>query len=54
LQQTEPSTMSSYRCPPCLRSVQLRQKKVAKEKATPGSVPAAPVPCATRRAGRLA
>ena len=24
------------------------QKKVAKEKATPGSVPAAPVPCATR------
>jgi len=25
------------------------QKKVAKEKATPGSVPAAPVPCATRR-----
>ena len=26
----------------------LRQKKVAKEKATPGSVPAAPVPCATQ------
>ena len=31
----------------------LRQKKVAKEKATPGSVPATPVPCATRNAGRL-
>ncbi len=26
----------------------LRQKKVSKEKATPGLVPAAPVPCATR------
>jgi hypothetical protein len=32
----------------------LRQKKVSKEKATPGSAPAAPVPCATRQAGRLA
>src|SRR5574343_658265 len=32
----------------------LRQKKVAKEKATPGSAPAARVPCATRTAGRLA
>ena len=32
----------------------LRQKKVAKEKATPGSVPAPRVPCATRNAGRLA
>src|SRR5574343_282752 len=31
----------------------LRQKKVAKEKATPGSAPASPVPCATRQAGRL-
>ena len=36
--------------PPCWRAyfLLLRQKKVAKEKATPGSVPAAPVPCATR------
>jgi hypothetical protein len=32
----------------------LRQKKVAKEKATPGSSPPAGVPCATRNAGRLA
>jgi len=32
----------------------LRQKKVAKEKATPGSAPAARVPCATRQSGRLA
>ena len=30
------------------------QKKVAKEKVTPRSVPAARVPCATRSAGRLA
>src|SRR6185369_10218439 len=30
------------------------QKKVAKEKATPGSVPPSGVPCATRNAGRLA
>ncbi len=30
------------------------QKKVAKEKGTPGSVPATPVPCATRVVGRLA
>ncbi|WP_205629964.1 hypothetical protein, partial [Dechloromonas denitrificans] len=29
------------------------QKKVAKEKVTPRSVPATPVPCATRNAGRL-
>src|SRR5574343_880804 len=29
------------------------QKKVAKEKAPPGSAPASPVPCATRWAGRL-
>src|SRR5574343_77336 len=36
--------------PPCWRAyfLLLRQKKVAKEKATPGSAPAAPVPCATR------
>jgi len=42
--------------PPCWRAyfLLLRQKKVAKEKATPGSAPATPVPCATRRAGRLA
>ena len=42
--------------PPCGRAyfLLLRQKKVAKEKATPGSVPATPVPCATRNAGRLA
>ncbi len=32
----------------------LRQKKVAKEKATPGSAPATRVPCATRPTGRLA
>jgi hypothetical protein len=32
----------------------LRQKKVSKEKATPRSAPASPVPCATRWAGRLA
>src|SRR5574343_1306514 len=37
--------------PPCWRAyfLLLRQKKVAKEKATPGSAPATPVPCATRR-----
>ena len=42
--------------PPCGRAyfLLLRQKKVAKEKATPGAAPAAPVPCATRNAGRLA
>ena len=42
--------------PPCWRAyfLLLRQKKVAKEKATPGAAPAAPVPCATRNAGRLA
>jgi len=42
--------------PPCWRAyfLLLRQKKVAKEKATPGAAPALPVPCATRRAGRLA
>ena len=42
--------------PPCWRAyfLLLRQKKVAKEKATPGAAPAAPVPCATRQAGRLA
>ena len=42
--------------PPCWRAYFLLcgQKKVAKEKATPGSVPALPVPCATRNAGRLA
>lgn len=42
--------------PPCWRAyfLLLRQKKVAKEKATPGSAPASPVPCATRWAGRLA
>ena len=36
--------------PPCWRAyfLLLRQKKVAKEKATPGSAPATPVPCATR------
>ena len=32
------STMSSHMCHPCLRSIQLRQKKVGKEKATPLSV----------------
>ena len=31
--------MSSHTCHLCLRSVQLRQKKVAKEKATPRSAP---------------
>ena len=42
--------------PPCGRAyfLLLRQKKVAKEKATPGAAPALPVPCATRQAGRLA
>ena len=42
--------------PPCWRAyfLLLRQKKVAKEKATPGAAPATPVPCATRNAGRLA
>jgi hypothetical protein len=42
--------------PPCWRAyfLLLRQKKVAKEKATPGAAPASPVPCATRNAGRLA
>ena len=42
--------------PPCWRAyfLLLRQKKVAKEKATPGAAPALPVPCATRNAGRLA
>jgi hypothetical protein len=42
--------------PPCGRAyfLLLRQKKVAKEKATPGSAPAARVPCATRPSGRLA
>ena len=42
--------------PPCGRAyfLLLRQKKVAKEKATPGAAPASPVPCATRNAGRLA
>ena len=42
--------------PPCGRAyfLLLRQKKVAKEKATPGAAPALPVPCATRNAGRLA
>ena len=41
--------------PPCWRAyfLLLRQKKVAKEKATPGSAPATPVPCATRHVGRL-
>ena len=41
--------------PPCWRAyfLLLRQKKVAKEKATP-TAPALPVPCATRNAGRLA
>jgi hypothetical protein len=36
--------------PPCWRAyfLLLRQKKVAKEKATPRSAPATPVPCATR------
>ena len=36
--------------PPCWRAYffLLRQEKVAKKKATPGSAPAAPVPCATR------
>ena len=29
------STMSSHMCHPCLRSIQSRQKKVTKEKATP-------------------
>ena len=42
--------------PPCWRAyfLLLRQKKVAKEKATPRAAPALPVPCATRKAGRLA
>ena len=42
--------------PPCGRAyfLLLRQKKVAKEKATPGSAPATRVPCATRQSGRLA
>ena len=42
--------------PPCGRAhfLLLRQKKVAKEKATPGAAPATPVPCATRNARRLA
>jgi hypothetical protein len=42
--------------PPCWRAYffLLRQEKVAKKKATPGSAPATPVPCATRQAGRLA
>ena len=42
--------------PPCWRAyfLLLRQKKVAKEKATPGAAPASPVPCATRNAGRQA
>jgi hypothetical protein len=41
---------------PCWRAyfLLLRQKKVAKEKATPGSAPATPVPCVTRWSGRLA
>ena len=41
--------------PPCWRAyfLLLRQKKVAKEKATPRAAPALPVPCATRQAGRL-
>jgi hypothetical protein len=36
--------------PPCWRAYffLLRQEKVAKKKATPGSAPASPVPCATR------
>ena len=44
------------RVPPWRRAYFLlfAQKKVAKEKGTPGSVPAAPVPCATRVVGRLA
>ena len=29
------------------------KKKVAKEKATPRAAPATPVPCATRKTGRL-
>jgi hypothetical protein len=42
--------------PPCWRAYffLLRQEKVAKKKATPGAAPATPVPCATRKAGRLA
>jgi hypothetical protein len=42
--------------PPCWRAyfLLLRQKKVAKEKATSGAAPATPVPCATRKSGRLA
>ena len=32
----------------------LRQKKGKQRKGDPGAVPAAPVPCATRNAGRLA
>jgi hypothetical protein len=43
------------RVPPCWRAyfLLLRQKKVAKEKATPRAAPALPVSCATRNAGRL-
>ena len=46
--------MSSHMCHPSLRSIQDRQKKVAKEKATPalrGRL--CRLPCATREAGRL-
>ena len=35
-------------CSPCVRSIHVAKKKVAKEEGDPGSVPAAPVPCATR------